>query len=64
LCSWKPFLELSGQREQKYLFYSYWDTEEDLENYRNSEFFNEVWTLRKIIQRQTWAWVFGLSSLS
>jgi heme-degrading monooxygenase HmoA len=51
--SWKPFIRaISGQRE-KYLLHIAWDTEEDLENYRNSEFFNEVWTLRKIIQRQT-----------
>jgi hypothetical protein len=45
--SWKPFIRaISGQRE-KYLLHIAWDTEEDLENYRNSEFFNEVWTFTK-----------------
>jgi quinol monooxygenase YgiN len=27
--------------------YSYWETEEDLENYRQSELFDEVWTFTK-----------------
>jgi heme-degrading monooxygenase HmoA len=38
--SWKSFIRvISGQRQQKYLFtYSYWETEEDLENYRNLSF--------------------------
>jgi heme-degrading monooxygenase HmoA len=42
-------LELYQDKENKSIFftYSYWDTEEDLENYRNSEFFNEVWTFTK-----------------
>jgi heme-degrading monooxygenase HmoA len=42
---------ISGQRQQKYFFtYSYWETEEDLENYRNSEFLMKFGVLPKIIQ--------------
>jgi hypothetical protein len=48
------FRVISGQREQKYFFtYSYWDTEEDLENYRNSEFLMKFDFYQKIIQWQT-----------
>lgn len=42
-------LELYQDKTNKCIFftYSYWETEEDLENYRKSEFFNEVWTFTK-----------------
>ena len=42
-------LELYQDKTNKSFFftYSYWETEEDLENYRKSEFFNEVWTFTK-----------------
>ncbi|MCF2873075.1 MULTISPECIES: putative quinol monooxygenase [unclassified Tenacibaculum] len=29
--------------------YSYWDTEQDLENYRNSELFKGVWAQTKVL---------------
>ena len=29
--------------------YSYWDTEQDLENYRNSELFNAIWAQTKAL---------------
>jgi heme-degrading monooxygenase HmoA len=42
-------LELYQDKENKSIFftYSYWDTEEDLENYRNSEFSMKFGLLRK-----------------
>ncbi|WP_026705496.1 putative quinol monooxygenase [Flavobacterium soli] len=43
------FLELYQDKNNKCIFftYSYWETEEDLENYRNSELFYDVWTYTK-----------------
>ena len=29
--------------------YSYWQSEEDLNNYRNSEIFNDVWARTKVL---------------
>ena len=42
-------LELYQDKNNQCVFftYSYWETEEDLENYRKSELFNEVWTFTK-----------------
>ncbi|MGL2995191.1 putative quinol monooxygenase [Flavobacterium sp. TSSA_36] len=33
--------------ENVFFTYSYWETEADLENYRKSALFNEVWTFTK-----------------
>ncbi|MDQ1166019.1 heme-degrading monooxygenase HmoA [Flavobacterium sp. SORGH_AS 622] len=43
------FLELYQDKNDKCIFftYSYWETEADLENYRNSELFNMVWDFTK-----------------
>ena len=43
------FLELYRDKNQLNIFftYSYWDTEADLENYRNSTLFKEVWANTK-----------------
>jgi len=43
------FLELYQDTENKSIFftYSHWDTEDDLENYRNSELFYNVWNYTK-----------------
>ena len=43
------FLELYQDKNNKCIFftYSYCETEVDLENYRNSELFNTVWTFTK-----------------
>jgi quinol monooxygenase YgiN len=52
-------LELYQDKNNKNVFftYSYWATEEDLENYRNSEFFNEVWTFtKKLFSAKAEAW--------
>jgi hypothetical protein len=48
-------LELYQDKENKSIFftYSYWDTEEDLENYRILSFSMKFGLLRKIIQRKT-----------
>jgi hypothetical protein len=55
---------ISGQREQKYLFtYSYWDTEEDLENYRNSEF-SMKFDFYELFNGKPEAWSVDKSSLS
>ena len=45
------FLELyRGRIDTNQLFtYSYWESEKDLENYRNSELFKNVWKKTKIL---------------
>ncbi len=49
------FLELYQDRENPSLFftYSHWNSEEDLENYRKSAFFEEVWGRTKKLFAQT-----------
>ncbi|WP_425658900.1 putative quinol monooxygenase [Tenacibaculum ascidiaceicola] len=44
-------LELYRDKTNPNIFftYSYWDTEEDLENYRNSELFKGVWSQTKVL---------------
>lgn len=44
-------LELYRDRNDPGIFftYSYWETEEDLENYRRSELFYDVWTYTKTL---------------
>lgn len=48
-----------GKQDTNTFFtYSYWDAEEDLENYRNSELFKEVWAETKILfndKPQAWS---------
>lgn len=48
------FLELYRDRKEPSVFftYSYWETEDDLENYRKSALFNEVWAFTKQLFRQ------------
>lgn len=45
------FLELYQDKNDKRTFftYSYWETEDDLENYRNSELFKGVWSFTKAL---------------
>ena len=54
------FLELYRDKEHPNIFftYSYWDTETDLENYRKSMFFKEVWATTKLFfnaKPQAWS---------
>tara|TARA_R110000868_G_scaffold131418_2_gene341450 strand:+ start:834 stop:1130 length:297 start_codon:yes stop_codon:yes gene_type:complete len=52
-------LELYQDKNNKSIFftYSYWETEADLENYRNSAFFDEVWTFtKKLFNDKPEAW--------
>jgi autoinducer 2-degrading protein len=52
-------LELYQDKTNKCIFftYSYWEAEEDLENYRKSELFNEVWTFtKKLFNDKPEAW--------
>jgi heme-degrading monooxygenase HmoA len=44
-------LELYRDKTTKNIFftYSYWDNETDLENYRNSELFSDVWSQTKVL---------------
>lgn len=44
-------LELYNDKSNKGIFftYSYWETEEDLNKYRNSEFFKSVWSDTKLL---------------
>lgn len=45
------FLELYRDKSNTDIFftYSYWDSETDLENYRHSELFENVWAETKIL---------------
>ena len=52
-------LELYQDKTNKSIFftYSYWETEQDLENYRNSELFFEIWTdTKKLFNNKPEAW--------
>jgi autoinducer 2-degrading protein len=44
------FLELYQDRNKKHIFftYSYWNSEEDLNAYRNSALFKQVWSKTKL----------------
>ncbi len=44
-------LELYQDKNDKKIFftYSYWETEDDLENYRKSELFGKVWKFTKAL---------------
>lgn len=53
------FLELYQDQNNKSIFftYSYWETETDLENYRNSELFYDVWKFtKKLFNDKPEAW--------
>ncbi len=53
------FLELYQDKNNASIFftYSYWETEEDLENYRKSALFDEVWTFtKKLFNDKPEAW--------
>lgn len=53
------FLELYQDKNNKGIFftYSYWETEEDLEKYRNSELFYDVWNFtKKLFNDKPEAW--------
>ena len=53
------FLELYQDKNDNRIFftYSYWDNEEALENYRNSELFKGVWTFtKKLFNDKPEAW--------
>lgn len=45
------FLELYQDKNNPAIFftYSYWDSDTDLENYRNSAFFKSVWAKTKVL---------------
>jgi quinol monooxygenase YgiN len=52
-------LELYQDKSDQCIFftYSYWETEQDLENYRNSELFLEIWTeTKKLFNKKPEAW--------
>ena len=53
------FLELYQDKHNKSIFftYSYWETENDLNNYRDSELFYGVWTFtKKLFNAKPEAW--------
>lgn len=53
------FLELYRDKNNTNIFftYSYWDSEQDLENYRNSNLFKEVWGYTKpFFDKKAEAW--------
>lgn len=52
-------LELYQDKNDACIFftYSYWETEEDLENYRKSALFNDVWAFtKKLFNAKPEAW--------
>ena len=52
-------LELYQDKSDQTIFftYSYWETGQDLENYRNSELFFEIWTdTKKLFNDKPEAW--------
>lgn len=52
-------LELYRDKENTNIFftYSYWETKQDLENYRNSELFKGVWAKTKVLfNDKPYAW--------
>ncbi|MFT7352277.1 MAG: autoinducer 2-degrading protein [Flavobacterium sp.] len=62
------FLELYQDKQNPSIFftYSHWETEQDLENYRKSAFFDEVWSFtKKLFNDKPEAWsVTKLASLN
>jgi heme-degrading monooxygenase HmoA len=53
------FLELYQDKNNPSVFftYSFWETEQDLENYRQSALFDEVWTFtKKLFNDKPEAW--------
>ena len=53
------FLELYQDKNNPNVFftYSFWETEQDLENYRQSALFDEVWTFtKKLFNNKPEAW--------
>jgi heme-degrading monooxygenase HmoA len=53
------FLELYQDKNNPCIFftYSFWETEADLENYRQSELFYDVWTFtKKLFNEKPEAW--------
>ena len=53
------FLELYRDRKHAniYFTYSYWRSEKDLDHYRNSNFFKEVWSgTKKLFSEKPEAW--------
>ena len=53
------FLELYQDKNNNCIFftYSYWETEADLENYRKSALFDDVWTFtKKLFNDKPEAW--------
>jgi heme-degrading monooxygenase HmoA len=57
------FLALYQDKNNEELFftYSHWETEQDLENYRNSELFDGVWTFtKKLFNAKPEAWSLNL----
>lgn len=52
-------LELYQDKNDTCIFftYSYWESESDLENYRKSALFNEIWTFtKKLFKEKPEAW--------
>ena len=52
-------LELYQDKHNRCIFftYSYWETEDDLENYRRSELFYDIWTFtKKLFNAKPEAW--------
>lgn len=55
-CDLLDLLKVKNE-ENVYMTYSYWDDEESLDNYRNSELFKRVWTpTKEMFSQKPEAW--------
>ena len=53
-----------AHREEVFFTYSHWDSENDLDHYRFSEFFKETWALTKaLFAAAPQAWSIGKSTV-
>ncbi len=48
-CQYLELLQGNAANKSVFMTYSYWDSEEDLNNYRYSELFAETWKETKIL---------------
>jgi len=48
-CQHLELLQGTEAKNNVFFTYSYWDTEEDLNNYRYSDVFKETWSMTKVL---------------
>ncbi len=48
-CNYLELLQGDGPKDNIFMTYSYWDSEEDLNNYRYSGLFKDTWDKTKVL---------------